>query len=319
MTPELFPGSRKYPLLTGEPALVRLSDFYGGHEVWMYMDDPSDFAFGGNKVRFYEYLIPEITDARPDFILTSGSIYSNHVRVTAEVCSKLGIGCTLLIEADPTSDGTPSPNVRMAEELGAEIVYIGSFAAMLKIREYAERLRSEGKNFFHVPNAGHTPGAVRAYSGVLADALMKADGLGIAFSHIYLPCASGTTQAGVICGSAILRGYGVSVPGITSIAVGGPVKGASRGVRTLLGEAGGILPGFPEVTEEPDVRDCGKNSYGRPDEDLLSLRDRIRSADGIELDRTYNINAFYGMKNILESEPGDTEVLYINTGGYTGN
>lgn len=318
MTPELFPGSEKYPLLSRESVLVHLSDYYGGHGVWMYSDDPSDFAFGGNKVRFYEYLIPEIIKASPDFILTSGSIYSNHIRVSAEVCSKLGIGCTLLIEDDPPSDGIPSPNVRIAEKLGAEIVYIGSFAAMIKIREYADNLRAEGKKFFHVPNAGHTPGAVRAYAGVLADALMKADGLGVSFSHIFLPCASGTTQAGMICGSNILRAYGVNVPGISSIAVGNSVKGASKSIKKLIAEAGQILPGIPDHADDPVVCDCGKNEYGRPDAELLELRQQIIRNDCIELDRTYNINAFYGMKQILESAPADDEVLYINTGGYTG-
>ncbi len=319
MTPELFPGSRKYPLLSLEPALVPLSEPCAGHRIWMYTDDPADFAFGGNKVRFYEYLIPDILDAGPDFILTSGSIYSNHARVSAAVCAKLGIGCRILVEDDRPADGQTSPNIRMAEELGAETVYIGAFAAMLKIREHAEVLRGEGRNFFHVPNAGHSPGAVRAYAGVLADALMTADGLGVSFSRVFMPCASGTTQAGIMCGAAVLRSYGVAAPPVTSTAVGGPPRAAVRGITTLLTEAGELLRGFPEIVDKPDVRDCGKNDYGRPDGELLELRRRIKENDGIELDRTYNINAFYGMLKILEAEPGDTDVLYINTGGYTGD
>ena len=319
MTPELFENSRRFRLLEHEASLIRLNDYYGDRRVYLYTDDPEDFAGGGNKVRFYEYLIPEIIDAKPDFILTSGSKYSNHIRVTSEVCKRLSIGCTLLIEADEPSDGCEMPNVRIARENGAEIVYIGSFAAMLKINEYANRLRSEGKNFFHVPNAGHRPGAVRAYAGVIADAVMYLDGFDLFPSHVWLPCASGTTMAGVLAGKSVLRGYGINMPPVSAVAVGGPVKGAVKGVRTLLKEASEEIAGFPEVNDEPVVTDCGKNDYGCPDEELLSLRDGIYKNEGILLDKTYNINAFYGMKKSAESDPGCGPLLYICTGGYTGD
>ena len=319
MTPDIFEGTRRFRLLTHDSAIIRLNDFYGDRRVYMYADDPEDFAGGGNKVRFYEYLIPEIIDAKPDFLLTSGSVYSNHVRVTSEVCKRLSIGCRLLIEADEPTDGDEFPNIRAARENGAEIIYIGGFAAMLKIKDYADRLRAEGLNFYHVPNAGHTPGAVRAYAGVITDAMMYLDGFDVFPSEIWLPCASGTTMAGVLGGRSALRAMGINMPDVHAVAVGGPVKGAVRGVSALLKEADGIIEGFPDVSEVPSVTDCGKNDYGHPDEELLALRAGIASSEGITLDRTYNINAFYGMKKQLEENAGCGPVLYINTGGYTGD
>ena len=65
------------------------------------------------------------------------------------------------------------------------------------------------------------------------------------------------------------------------------------------------------------VQDCGKNDYGQPDEELLALRAKLLAQDGIQLDPTYNINAFYGMVQQLMQTPGTGDVLYINTGGYT--
>lgn len=321
MSSELFHESEKYSLLSRPSQLFPLNEKYGTRKVWMWRDDPDDFAFGGNKVRFYEYLIPEIIDASPDVIISSGSRFSNHVRVTALVASRLGIPCILLInEEEPEGGIFPEGNLTAASASGAQIHFIGHFAALLKINEYAERLRSEGKKVYVVPSGGHTDGAVRAYANVYAEALTKLEGYGIRIDRIFLPCASGTTHAGLLCGARIMSGQlSFPLPQITSFAVANTQKGAVRGIRKLSEKA--AVRFHDELKDDfspvADVADCGKNEYGSPDEELLDLRRRVNLAEGVTLDRVYNINAFYGMKKALESEkcPSDCAVLYINTGG----
>ena len=303
---------KKFPLLTRPVELFELISTFGGHHVFVAQDSPEDFAFGGNKVRFYEYLIPEILEKKPDFLLTSGSSFSNHVRVTAEVCYRLGIGCRLLIEDDAPADGVHSPNVARAISLGASVEYIGAFAAMLKISEYAKKLSDGGENFYHVPNAGHTPFGACAYAEFLSKALDASDG--ISFGEIWAPCASGTTVTGLCAGRAVLGTD--AVPPVRGVAVGNTVRGAGRGIRKLILESSGTIPGYPSQPELPDIIDCGKNGYGAPDAELLSLRGHIYEKEGLLLDRTYNLNAFYGMMKTLEENPGDGNVLYVCTGGY---
>lgn len=322
MSFELFEGSQKYPLLTCESQLFPLKEKIGGRSVWMWRDDPEDFAFGGNKVRFYEYLIPEIISEKPDVIISSGSRFSNHVRVTALVAARLGIHCVLLINEEEPENGTlPVGNLTLAAATGAEIHFIGHFAALLKINEYAEDLRTEGKKVFVVPSGGHTDGAVRAYANVFAEALTRLDSYGIRIDRIFLPCASGTTHAGLICGASIM-GTEISspLPRITSFAVANTQRGAVRGITKLTAKAAGRFPAELEgkISAVADVADCGKNDYGSPDGELEKLRRDIIRSEGVTLDRAYNINAFYGMKKILETEnaSSDDAVLYINTGGY---
>lgn len=69
-------------------------------QIWMKRDDTLDFAFGGNKVRLYEYISPEINKENYEKIVTFGSVYSNHNRVTAAVAAYLGLECDLIVLCD---------------------------------------------------------------------------------------------------------------------------------------------------------------------------------------------------------------------------
>src|SRR5664279_4304307 len=69
--------------------LKRLSAHLGG-EVELYAkreDCNSGLAFGGNKVRKLEYLIPEALEQRCDTLVSIGGIQSNHTRQVAAVAA----------------------------------------------------------------------------------------------------------------------------------------------------------------------------------------------------------------------------------------
>ena len=300
----------RYQLLTKQPQIIQLSEMVNGHRIFMYRDDPEDFGFGGNKVRFFEYLIPDILEAKPDVLVTSGSMYSNHIRVTAQVAAHLNIPCILYL----TEEELPEPlfgNVALAKSYGAELCCVGHFAALLKIDEKVKELEESGKKVFRVPNGGHAPGAVRAYAQVIDYALSELESRDIHISEIFLPCASGTTHAGVLCGAARR-----DLPPVTAFAVANTPARAQKGIGRLIKSAATYLP-EDFTAETAVVKDCGKNEYGCPDEELLALRAKILEQDGVQLDPSYNINAFYGMVQQLSNTPGDGDVLYINTGGYT--
>ena len=62
---------------------------------------------GGNKLRKLEYLAADAIAQGADTLVTAGAIQSNHVRQTAALAAKLGLGCVALLE-NPT--GTEDPN-----------------------------------------------------------------------------------------------------------------------------------------------------------------------------------------------------------------
>ena len=318
MKSSFFPAETKVPLLGQDAHLCRLRTTFGGHTVFLFGDAPDDFAIGGNKVRFYEFLLPDILQKKPQVLLTSGSLYSNHIRVSAEIAKRYGMECHLILTADHPGEEylAQKNNLSLAVALGAKCVFAGGFAAMLKIEEYKKQLTQQGISYYHVPNAGHAPGAFRAYADVMGEAYARLSALSVSPSRIFLPCASGTTAAGVMEGAALLRSAGTAVPDVTVFRVSNSPRGAERGIRELLRGAEGY-PGALACDSLPEIADCGKNDYGKPDAELLALREQIFREEGVLLDRTYNINAFYGMVKSLEAHPGTSDVLYLHTGGFS--
>ena len=82
-------------------ALPRLSSHLGGKvEIFAKREDMnSGLAFGGNKLRKLEYLIPEALAEGCDTLVTIGGVQSNHTRQVAAVAAKLGLKCRLVQES----------------------------------------------------------------------------------------------------------------------------------------------------------------------------------------------------------------------------
>lgn len=80
--------------------LERLSAHLGGKvEIYAKREDcNSGLAFGGNKLRKLEYLIPQALEQGCDTLVTIGGIQSNHTRMVAAVAAKLGLACVLVQE-----------------------------------------------------------------------------------------------------------------------------------------------------------------------------------------------------------------------------
>ena len=68
-------------------------------KIYAKRDDcNSGLAFGGNKVRKLEYLVPDALAQGCDTLVTIGGIQSNHTRQVAAVAAKLGMKCRLVQE-----------------------------------------------------------------------------------------------------------------------------------------------------------------------------------------------------------------------------
>ncbi len=83
----------RYPLTFGPSpieALPRLSAHLGGSvEIYAKREDcNSGLAFGGNKIRKLEYIVPDILASGADTIVTIGGVQSNHTRQVAAVAAK---------------------------------------------------------------------------------------------------------------------------------------------------------------------------------------------------------------------------------------
>lgn len=94
----------RYPLMFGPTPiekLQRLSDHLsGGVEIYAKRDDcNSGLAFGGNKIRKLEYLVPDAIAQGCDTLVTIGGVQSDHTRQVAAVAAKLGMRRRLVQES----------------------------------------------------------------------------------------------------------------------------------------------------------------------------------------------------------------------------
>src|SRR5580692_9041173 len=106
--------------------LRRLSDHLGGKvEIYAKREDcNSGLAFGGNKTRKLEYLIPEALAQGCDTLVSIGGIQSNQTRQVAAVAAHLGMRCVLVQENwvnyfDSVYDRVG--NIELSRILGADV------------------------------------------------------------------------------------------------------------------------------------------------------------------------------------------------------
>lgn len=142
----------RYPLMFGPTPiekLNRLSACLGGNiELYAKREDcNSGLAFGGNKIRKLEYIIPDAIASQADTLVSIGGVQSNHTRQVAAVAAKLGMKCRLVQESwVPFPDAVYDRvgNILMSRVLGAEIEFVDE-GFDIGIRESWERALEDVK------------------------------------------------------------------------------------------------------------------------------------------------------------------------------
>ena len=191
--------------------LERLSKHLGGKvEIFAKRDDcNSGLAFGGNKVRKMEYLVPDALAQGCDTLVTIGGIQSNHTRQVAAVAAKLGLKCRLVQENwvdyhDAVYDRVG--NILMSRLMGAhvELVDAGFGINFKESWEQAlEEVRREGGKPYAIPAGAsdHRLGGL-GYVGFAEEVRAQEAALGFKFDYIFVCSVTGSTQAGMVVGFA---------------------------------------------------------------------------------------------------------------------
>src|SRR5262249_8113971 len=79
--------------------LERLTEYLGGATIWAKREDcNSGLAYGGNKTRKLEYLVPDAIAQGADTLVSIGGYQSNHTRQVAAVAARMGMRCVLVQE-----------------------------------------------------------------------------------------------------------------------------------------------------------------------------------------------------------------------------
>ncbi len=203
----------RYPL-TFSPSpiheLPRLTKHLGGARIWAKRDDVnSGLAFGGNKTRKLEYLIPDALACGADTLVSIGGVQSNHTRQVAAVAAKLGLKAVLVQEAwvdwpDAVYDRVG--NILLSRLMGAEVrLSTDGFGIGFKSswEEAIADVKAAGGTPYAIPAGAsdHRLGGL-GYANWAYEVERQEAELGVFFDIIVVCAVTGSTQAGMIAGFA---------------------------------------------------------------------------------------------------------------------
>ena len=203
----------RYPLTFGPSPvhrLDRLTAHLGGADLWAKREDcNSGLAFGGNKTRKLEYIVPDALAQGADTLVSIGGYQSNHTRQVAAVAAKLGLKCRLVqekwVEWDDPGNETVG-NILLSRIMGAD-VRLDPSGFDIGIRQSWTDALAEVEASGGRPYAIPAGGSEHKYGGLgfanWADEVQQQEReLGVFFDTIIVCTVTGSTHAGMIAGFA---------------------------------------------------------------------------------------------------------------------
>ncbi|RIX76562.1 1-aminocyclopropane-1-carboxylate deaminase [Acidovorax cavernicola] len=304
--------------------LKRLSAHLGG-KVDLYAkreDCNSGLAFGGNKTRKLEYLIPEALEGGYDTLVSIGGIQSNQTRQVAAVAAHLGLKCVLVQEnwvnySDAVYDRVG--NIEMSRILGAD-VRLDAAGFDIGIRQSwedaMESVRKAGGKPFPIPaGCSEHPRGGLGFVGFAEEVRQQEAELGFKFDYIVVCSVTGSTQAGMVVGFAA-DGRADHVIGIDASAK--PQQTFEQILRIAKNTAELVELGR-DITDKDVVLDrrFGGPEYGLPNEGTLEAIRLSARFEGMLTDPVYEGKSMHGMieKVRLGEFPAGSKVLYAHLGG----
>ena len=317
----------RYPLTFGATPiekLARLSAHLGGIvELYAKREDcNSGLAFGGNKVRKLEYIVPDAIASGADTLVTIGGVQSNHTRQVAAVAAKIGMKCRLVQESwVPFQDAVYDRvgNILMSRVMGAEIELIDE-GFDIGIRESWDAALQDVKDKGGKPYAIPAGASVHKYGGLgfvgfAEEVRVQEEELGFKFDYIVVCTVTGSTHAGMVVGFA-RDGRARNVIGID--ASGTPEQTHAQ-VLDIAQKTADLIELGQDITADDIVlkTDYAYPVYGVPsDETNYAIRLCAR-LEGMMTDPVYEGKSMQGMIDLVKKGffPADSKILYAHLGG----
>ena len=320
----------RYPLTFGPSPvhrLGRLTEHLGGAEVWAKREDVSSgLAYGGNKIRKLEYIVPDVLASGADTIVSIGGVQSNHTRQVAAVAAHLGLKAHLVQETwvpweDPVNDRVG--NLLLSRMMGAD-VRLDPAGFDIGIRESWQHALRE------VEEAGGTPYPIPAgasehrlgglgFAGWAFEVAEQEQALGVHFDTIVVCTVTGSTHAGMVAGFAALEeltGTRRRVLGIDASAT--PARTTAQVERIARHTAELIGVGRDLRDDEVQVLEGWAGElYGLPVESTMAAMRLGAELEAMITDPVYEGKSLAGLIDLVSSRdiPPDSTVLYAHLGG----
>lgn len=286
----------------------RLSEAWGGPDIWVKRDDLTGFELSGNKVRKLEYHLAAAMGAGATTVITCGAEQSNHCRATALAAARVGLRCVLFLR---TPDGRPpdtlSGNHLLQRLGGAECRFVTPEGYQARDRLMAAAAKQIGDAWVIPEGASDALGA-RGFINAAHELAVQVEDFAGPFT-IWHPASSAGTTAGLIRGAADVCMDAT----IVGCSVGDTAPEVAAHVEAILGDD------KPERVKWSITDAHVGSGYGVTTTEELALQAEASRLTGMIFDPTYTGKALYGLAMEIASGTfveGDTVIFWHTGGGF---
>ncbi|WP_186395022.1 1-aminocyclopropane-1-carboxylate deaminase [Stappia sp. TSB10GB4] len=317
----------RYPLTFGPTPiekLERLSQHLGGKvEIHAKREDcNSGLAFGGNKLRKLEYIVPDAIASGADTLVSIGGVQSNHTRMVAAVAAKIGFKCRLVQESwVPHEDAVYDRvgNIMLSRIMGADVQLVDEGFDIGIRRSWEEAIaevEASGGKPYAIPAGAsvHKYGGL-GYVGFAEEVRAQEEALGYRFDYIVVCTVTGSTHAGMLVGFA-KDGRARNVIGIDASATPEQTRGQVFEIASRTAEL--VELGRPiEKDDVVLVEDYAYPIYGVPSDETKEAIRLCARLEGMITDPVYEGKSMQGMIDLVKKGyfPEGSKVLYAHLGG----
>ena len=284
------------------------------YSVFVVRDDLFPFLYGGNKARKALEYETVLRRGGYNAMVTTGGIQSNHCRAIALLAARNNWKCHIVYHGSRDrfmEEGGNAAIVRMTNAT-YEFVTVDHISSAMDMA--METFRHKGYRPYYVTGGGHDlPGGI-AYVKAVDELVVKMKEMGIIPNRIFLPCGTGSNQAGIIVG---LSKHGLNNTDVIGISV---ARSRERAISVttefteMLATNAGLSGSLAHYVHITDSFLCG--GYEGVTPKVKQWLDKITKSTGIIFDTTYSGKALWGMKSLIEEHNWENDInLFWLTGG----
>ena len=300
--------------------LERLSEQWGGIEIYVKRDDLTGMALSGNKIRKLEFVIAEARNQGADLLITCGGIQSNHARATAVAATKLGMKSYLVLRGQ--QGGETDGNLLLDFLVGAKVKYITPEDYSTRVdeimTELAEELKKDGYHPYVIPEGASNELGAMGYLAATEEIVVQLKKRKLQIDYLVCADGSGGTHAGLLLGQKFYnQNYqvvGVNVCDDEAFFINKINRISEKAIDRF-----NLIVDFKK--EDIKIIDgyVGEGyALNRQEEiDFIKL---VATTEGLILDPVYTGKALFGVRDQISKgrfKKGE-KILFIHTGGLFG-
>ncbi len=310
--------------------LENLTAELGGPEIYIKREDLTGLAFGGNKSRKLEFIIPDVLAKKADIIITWASLQSNWCMQTAAAATKYGIKPILILFKTYDLPAEYDGNLLLDYILGADIRIKEAIKGKIVRREdalavaedVAREVRNQGHTAYLVAVGGSMPlgsmdkplGAI-SYVDAFVETYEQAKALGVQADYVVHSTGSGATQAGLVVGAKALTD-GTKVLGIS---VSDDKETFGRDVLKIAQATEKALKLETQIQADDVIvlDEYIKDGYGIVNREVAEIIRLVFMKEGIVLDPVYTAKAMSALVDLVHKDyfKKTDKVVFFHTGG----